>query len=101
MRKRIALLGATGSIGASASDVLLRHPDRFEAVALSAHRDVAGAVARCKLLRPRHAAIADPALLDALARGLREAGLATDAPDEALLVPRGPELDLEPAEVGG
>lgn len=32
---------------------------------------------------------------------LREAGLATDAPDEALLVPKGPELDLEPAEVGG
>ncbi len=78
MRKRIALLGATGSIGASASDVLLRHPDRFEAVALSAHRDVAGLVARCRLLRPRRAAIADPALLDALAQGLREAGLATE-----------------------
>jgi Fe-S cluster assembly ATP-binding protein len=30
---------------------------------------------------------------------LREAGLETDAPDEALLVPQGPEL--EPAEVGG
>jgi Fe-S cluster assembly ATP-binding protein len=30
---------------------------------------------------------------------LREAGLSTDAPDEALLVPQGPEL--EPAEVGG
>jgi len=30
---------------------------------------------------------------------LREAGLATDTPDEALLVPKGPEL--EPMEVGG
>ena len=30
---------------------------------------------------------------------LRDAGLTTDAPDEALLVPQGPEL--EPAEVGG
>ena len=30
---------------------------------------------------------------------LREAGLATDTPDEALLVPQGP--DLEPVEVGG
>ena len=30
---------------------------------------------------------------------LREAGLETDTPDEALLVPQGPEL--EPAEVGG
>ncbi len=31
---------------------------------------------------------------------LREAGLTVDAPDEALLVPKGPELDLEPVEVG-
>ncbi|HQY36717.1 MAG TPA: 1-deoxy-D-xylulose-5-phosphate reductoisomerase, partial [Pseudomonadota bacterium] len=52
MRKRVALLGATGSIGASTADVLLRHPQRFEAVALSAHRDVAGLVARCRALRP-------------------------------------------------
>ncbi len=29
---------------------------------------------------------------------LREAGLAPDVPDEALLVPQGPELDLEPVE---
>ena len=29
---------------------------------------------------------------------LREAGLAPDLPDEALLVPKGPELDLEPVE---
>jgi 1-deoxy-D-xylulose-5-phosphate reductoisomerase len=79
MRKRVALLGATGSIGASTTDVLLRHPDRFEPVALSAHRDVAGLVARCRALRPRRAAIADIALLDALAQGLRDAGLATEA----------------------
>ena len=29
---------------------------------------------------------------------LREAGLSPDVPDEALLVPKGPELDLEPVE---
>jgi hypothetical protein len=29
---------------------------------------------------------------------LREAGLSPDLPDEALLVPKGPELDLEPVE---
>ena len=31
---------------------------------------------------------------------LREAGLAVDAPDEALLVPKGPDLEPEPLEVG-
>jgi len=36
--KNVAVLGATGSIGASALDVIARHPDRFRASALAAHR---------------------------------------------------------------
>jgi 1-deoxy-D-xylulose-5-phosphate reductoisomerase len=31
--RRIAILGATGSIGASALDVIARHPERFEVMA--------------------------------------------------------------------
>jgi 1-deoxy-D-xylulose-5-phosphate reductoisomerase len=38
--KGVAILGATGSIGASALAVLGQHPDRFRAVALTAHRSV-------------------------------------------------------------
>jgi 1-deoxy-D-xylulose-5-phosphate reductoisomerase len=37
MKKRIAVLGATGSIGTSALDVISRDPDNFEVVLLSAH----------------------------------------------------------------
>ena len=36
---QLTLLGATGSIGTSTIDVMLRHPDRFEAYALVAHRN--------------------------------------------------------------
>ena len=77
--RTIALLGATGSIGGSTLDVVARHPDRFRAVALSAHRDVAGLVARCRAAGAEYAAIADPALEGELARALREAGLSTRA----------------------
>jgi 1-deoxy-D-xylulose-5-phosphate reductoisomerase len=38
MVQRIALLGATGSIGASALEVIARHPDRFKVAALTAHQ---------------------------------------------------------------
>ena len=38
MVQRIALLGATGSIGASALEVIVRHPDRFKVAALTAHQ---------------------------------------------------------------
>ena len=37
MKKRIAILGATGSIGKSALDVIAKNKDRFEPVLLSAH----------------------------------------------------------------
>ena len=37
---RLTLLGATGSIGGSAVDVMLRHPDRFSAYALVGYRNV-------------------------------------------------------------
>lgn len=58
-RRGVAILGATGSIGASALAVLQQHPERFQAVALTAHRSadaLAGLVARH---RPRLAVLAD------------------------------------------
>jgi 1-deoxy-D-xylulose-5-phosphate reductoisomerase len=38
--RNIAILGATGSIGASALDVIARHPERFAVVALTANRQL-------------------------------------------------------------
>src|SRR5579862_3391953 len=40
MRKRVAILGSTGSIGTQALDVVARNPERFEVVALAAGRNV-------------------------------------------------------------
>jgi len=39
-RREVAILGATGSIGASALAVIRRHPDRFRVRALTAHSSV-------------------------------------------------------------
>ena len=41
--KRIILLGATGSIGRSACDVVRTHPDRFKVVALAVRENLAAA----------------------------------------------------------
>jgi 1-deoxy-D-xylulose-5-phosphate reductoisomerase len=38
MKKRAAVLGATGSIGKSSLDIISRDPDNFEVVLLAAHR---------------------------------------------------------------
>jgi 1-deoxy-D-xylulose-5-phosphate reductoisomerase len=72
---RIALLGATGSIGASTLDVVARHPDRFRISALAAHRNVEVLVALCQQFRPDIAVIADPACEAELATRLKSSGV--------------------------
>src|SRR5690606_16887418 len=77
--RSIAVLGATGSIGASALDVIARHPQRMRASVLAAGGNVEALLALCREHRPAHAAIADPARFGELRDGLRAAGLATEA----------------------
>ena len=79
MPRRIALLGATGSIGASALDVVARHPDRFIVDALSAHSRVDDLLVLCEKFRPRVAVVADAAAYPALRDGLSARGLPTIA----------------------
>ena len=77
--RQVAVFGATGSIGASALDVIARHPDRYRVTVLAAGRQVDALVALCAVHRPAHAVIADASLYAALRDGLRDAGLATQA----------------------
>ena len=77
--RNVAILGATGSIGASALDVIARHPDRFRASVLAAHRKVDELVALCLRFKPDLAVIADAALETSLRDRLAAAGLATRA----------------------
>jgi 1-deoxy-D-xylulose-5-phosphate reductoisomerase len=77
-RQRICILGSTGSIGTSTLDVLVRHPDRFEVVALTAHSRVDELAAQCLQWRPRWAVMATAAQASDLAQRLRAAGLRTE-----------------------
>ncbi len=77
--RRVAVLGATGSIGGSALDVIARHPQRLRASVLAAGRQVDALLALCRQHRPEHAVLADATGYPALRDGLREAGLDTQA----------------------
>ncbi len=72
---RIAVLGATGSIGGSTLDVIARHPDRYRASILAANRNVDALATLCARFHPELAIIADPALEGALARRLAGLGV--------------------------
>lgn len=77
--QRVAVLGATGSIGTSALDVIARHPGAMRASVLAAGSKVEALLALCIAHRPEHAVIADPAGYATLRDGLRHAGLDTQA----------------------
>ncbi|UOV02332.1 1-deoxy-D-xylulose-5-phosphate reductoisomerase [Pseudoxanthomonas mexicana] len=77
--RNVAVLGATGSIGASALDVIARHPGRYRARVLAAGHNVDALVALCVAHRPDHAVIADDGLYVRLRDGLADAGLPTQA----------------------
>lgn len=55
----ITILGSTGSIGLSTLDVIARHRERFEPVALTANTNVDGLAAQCLAWRPKYAVMAD------------------------------------------
>ena len=76
--QRLAVLGATGSIGVSTLDVVARHPERFEVFALTAMRQDELLEAQCRRWRPRYAVLGDAAAAAALQRRLGEHGVPTE-----------------------
>jgi 1-deoxy-D-xylulose-5-phosphate reductoisomerase len=73
--RNIALLGATGSIGASTLDVAARHAERFRITAVAAHRNVERMLEVCRACRPQVAAMLDGQCASELARRLADEDL--------------------------
>jgi 1-deoxy-D-xylulose-5-phosphate reductoisomerase len=78
VRRRVAVLGSTGSVGVSTLDVLARHPDRYEVVALAAGTNQVRLLEQCLQHRPQVAVLEAPASAQALERALRAAGSRTE-----------------------
>jgi len=77
-RRRIVVLGATGSIGVSTLDVIARNPERFEVLALSAHRQLERLFDQCLSFRPRRVVVHEAAAAATLRRRLADAGVQTE-----------------------
>ncbi|NUZ06213.1 1-deoxy-D-xylulose-5-phosphate reductoisomerase [Piscinibacter koreensis] len=78
MRRRVCILGATGSIGTSTLGVIARHPERFEVFALTAQQRVDLLFEQCLAWRPRFAVLPTDAAAAGLRGRLRDAGVATE-----------------------
>jgi len=104
MIQRVCVLGSTGSIGVNTLDVIARHPERYEIVALSAMSRVDELLAQCLACRPRFAVMPERAAAARLRTLLREAGSATEVLDGARAladVAAHPEVDTVMAAIVG
>jgi 1-deoxy-D-xylulose-5-phosphate reductoisomerase len=70
-KRRVILLGSTGSIGTSAIKVAESIPDRMEIVGMAARQSAAALAASANRLRPPHLCLVDPAHLSELRAQLK------------------------------
>ena len=102
--RNITVLGSTGSIGVSTLDIIRRHPERYRAFALCAHRQIDKLFEQCCEFKPRYAVVADARLADTLRARCAEAGLTTEVRHgvEALCeLASVPEVDMVMAAIVG
>ena len=100
--RRLTVLGATGSIGTSTLDVVSRHPDRYQVVALTGHQRLDLLEQQCRRHRPRYAVVADPGAAVRMARALADTDTEVLAgPDALVQVATLAEVDTVMAAIVG
>jgi 1-deoxy-D-xylulose-5-phosphate reductoisomerase len=85
MTRTLTILGATGSVGSQALDLVARNPGRWQVDALTAGSDVERLAAAAKACGARFAAVADASKGAALKDALAGSGIASGAGPEAVV----------------
>lgn len=101
IKRRITVLGATGSIGLSALDVIRHHRDQFEVIALVAHKNAVKLAELAREFKPHYVALADNSSAFALADALHGSGIACGAGDSAVLEAVVRDTDIVVAGIAG
>jgi 1-deoxy-D-xylulose-5-phosphate reductoisomerase len=100
-RRKLSILGSTGSVGSSTLDLVERHPERFEVVALTAAKNVAALADAARRTSANLAVIDDPTLLSELEERLEGSGCRAATGREALNEAAAGDADLVMAAIVG
>lgn len=76
--RQITILGSTGSIGDSTLDVIARHPNRFQAFALTANNNVEKMLSQCRRFQPRYAVMLNEKSAEQLADAIQADKIKTE-----------------------
>lgn len=100
-KRRVSVLGVTGSVGRSAVDLLLRHADHFDVEAVTSGRNVSELAVAARQLRARVAVVADVTCYPALLQALAGSGVEAAAGADALVDAAGRKVDITVAAIVG
>lgn len=84
MKKQIAILGSTGSIGTQALQVIEEHPDLYEAYVLTANNKVELLIQQARKFMPEAVVIANPQKYAELKEALKDLPIKVYAGEDAL-----------------
>ena len=84
MKKQIAILGSTGSIGKQTLEVIAEHPDLFDVYAITANRSADLLIAQAREFKPEVVVIADESLYDKVKDALADLPIKVWAGADAL-----------------
>lgn len=84
MKKKIAILGSTGSIGTQTLEVVAAYPERYEVYALCAHRSIDKLIEQARTFHPEVVCIADETLYPALCEALSDLEIKVWAGEDAI-----------------
>jgi 1-deoxy-D-xylulose-5-phosphate reductoisomerase len=101
MTRRIAILGATGSIGRSTLDLVERSPERFEVVALTAQSNVEALADAARRTGAKLAVVADETRFEDLKNKLEGSGCRAAAGAEGLIEAAAGDADWVMAAIVG
>lgn len=85
MRKRIAILGSTGSIGVNTLDVVGRDPERFEVVGLTAGNNIDLLEDQIRRFHPKAVAVYNEAQAERLKKRIGDIGIEIHSGQEGLI----------------
>lgn len=93
-KKRITILGSTGSIGQNALKLLELHPDRFELAALVAGDNVELLIEQARKFKPAYVVVASDAHYQTLKDALHATGIQIAAGEQAVLEAASMKTDM-------
>jgi 1-deoxy-D-xylulose-5-phosphate reductoisomerase len=102
--RNITILGSTGSVGISTLDVVARHPNRYQVIALTANKSTDKMLEQCRIFRPRYAVMLDPVSAENLRAEVCTAGINTEilcGVESLEKVASLPEVDIVMAAIVG